>query len=320
MAALRPLGKSGLMTPPLVLGGNVFNYTARGEEAFAILDRFVAAGGTMIDTADVYSAWVPGHKGGESETLIGEWLRRRGRRDDVLIATKVGMLAGEGGEKLQAGRIAAAIEASLRRLGTDHVDLYYSHKDDPDTPLEETLGAFDALVKAGKVRAIGASQIEADRLALALDISAREGLAAYSVLQTWYNLVERPRYEGALQRLVGERGLGMLAFYGLASGFLTGKYRSEADLGQSPRGAAVAQYLEPRALAILDALGAVAAETGSTPATVALAWLAAQPTVTAPIASATSVMQLEELLAAMELELDAGQLARLDEASLAVMT
>jgi aryl-alcohol dehydrogenase-like predicted oxidoreductase len=319
MAALRPLGKSGLMTPPLVLGGNVFNYTARGEEAFALLDRFVAAGGTMIDTADVYSAWVPGHKGGESETLIGEWLRRRGRRDDVLIATKVGMLAGEGGEKLQASRIAAAIEASLRRLGTDHVDLYYSHKDDPDTPLEETLGAFDALVKAGKVRAIGASQIEADRLALALDMSAREGLAAYSVLQTWYNLVERPRYEGALQRLVGERGLGMLAFYGLASGFLTGKYRSEADLGQSPRGAAVAQYLEPRALAILDALDAVAAETGSTPATVALAWLAAQPTVTAPIASATSVAQLEALLAAMELELDAGQLARLDEASLGVM-
>ena len=318
MLEMRRLGSSGLGTPPLVLGGNVFNNTVRGEEAFAILDRFIAAGGTMIDTADAYSVWVPGHKGGESETLIGEWLKRRGRRDDVLIATKVGLLPGEGGDKLEATRIAAAVEASLKRLGTDHIDLYFAHKDDEGTPLEETLGAFDALVRAGKVRAIGASQIAADRLALALDISAREGFATYSVLQTWYNLIERPRYEGALQELVEERGLGMLAFFGLASGFLTGKYRSPADFGKSPRGKDMGQYLNPQGFAILDALDGVAAETGTSPATVALAWLAAQPTVTAPIASATSVDQLETLLAAMTLELDQGQVARLDEASLAV--
>ena len=318
MPERRRLGPSGLVTPPLVLGGNVFNYTVRGQEAFAVLDRFVAAGGAMIDTADVYSAWVLGHKGGESETLIGEWLKRRGRRDDVLIATKVGLLPGEGGDKLEATRIAAAVEAALKRLGTDYIDLYFAHKDDEGTPLEETLAAFDRLVKAGKVRTIGASQIEAGRLREALDISAREGFAAYSVLQTWYNLVERPRYEGALATLVAERGLGMVAFYGLASGFLTGKYRSEPDFGKSPRGAGMGKYLNPHGMAVLDALDAVAAETGTTPATVALAWLAAQPTVTAPIASATSLAQLEELIAAMELELDAGQLARLDEASVGV--
>lgn len=310
MPEMRNLGDSGLMTPRLVLGGNVFGWTADKATSFAILDAFVAGGGTMIDTADVYSSWVPGNSGGESETIIGEWLKQRGRRDDVLIATKVGYEEG-----LAAGTIAQAVDRSLQRLGTDRIDLYYSHKDDPTVPLEETLGAFDALVKAGKVRAIGASQIEADRLAQALAISADNGLVAYSVLQTWYNLVERPRFEGGLSELVQERQLGMLSFYSLANGYLTGKYRQEADLGKSVRGSRAAEYMRsngPRALAALDE---VAGETGATPAQVALAWTADQPGVTAPIASATSVKQAEELIGAMELRLDPDQLARLDQAS-----
>ena len=307
---LRRLGPSGLATPPLVLGGNVFGWTATGEEAFRILDRFVAAGGTMIDTADVYSKWAPGNSGGESEALIGEWLQRRGRRGDVLIATKVGFEEG-----LSAAVIEQSIDASLKRLGTDYVDLYFSHKDDSATPLEETLAAFDRLVQAGKVRSIGASQIEADRLGDALDISARDGLAAYSVLQTWYNLVDRPRYEGPLRDLVVERGLGMVAFYGLASGYLTGKYRSEEDLGKSFRGARMPEYMAGIGPKVLAALDEAAAEAGATPAQVALAWLAAQPGVTAPIASATSVEQLDELLGVLTLELTPEQLARLDAAS-----
>ncbi|HEY0626156.1 MAG TPA: aldo/keto reductase [Allosphingosinicella sp.] len=310
MSLIRSLGSSGLQTPPLVLGGNVFGWTADRETSFDILDRFVARGGTMIDTADVYSSWVPGNEGGESESIIGEWLKRRDRRDDVLIATKVGY-----DEGLAAGTIAAAIDRSLQRLGTDYVDLYFSHKDDPNAPLEETLGAFDRLVHTGKVRAIGASQIEAPRLREALDISAREGLASYSVLQTWYNLLERPKYEGELSALVQERGLGMVAFYGLASGFLSGKYRSEADLGKSPRGGGLGKYLDARGISVLAALDEVAAETGATPAQAALAWLSAQPAVTAPIASATSLEQLEELLGAMELELTPDQVERLNAAS-----
>ena len=307
---IRDLGKSGLRTPRLVLGGNVFGWTASGAEAFRILDRFVEAGGTMIDTADVYSAWVPGHKGGESERLIGEWLRRRGRRDDVLIATKVGFSEG-----LSAGVIERGIEASLERLGTTHVDLYYSHKDDPETPFEETLGTFDRLVRAGKVRAIGASQIDAERLEQALAVSADNGLVPYTVLQTWYNMMERPRFEEALAGVAQAHGLGVLPFYGLANGFLSGKYRSEADLKKSIRGDLVAEYLNDRGLAVLAALDEVAAETGATPAQVALAWTAAQSGVTAPIASATSMAQLEDLIGAMTLELDAGQLERLRTAS-----
>ena len=307
---IRDLGKSGLRTPRLVLGGNVFGWTASGAEAFRILDRFVEAGGTMIDTADVYSAWVPGHKGGESERLIGEWLRRRGRRDDVLIATKVGFSEG-----LSAGVIERGIEASLERLGTTHVDLYYSHKDDPETPFEETLGTFDRLVRAGKVRAIGASQIDANRLEQALAVSADNGLVPYTVLQTWYNMMERPRFEEALAGVAQAHGLGVLPFYGLANGFLSGKYRSEADLKKSIRGDRVAEYLNDRGLAVLAALDEVAAETGATPAQVALAWTAAQSGVTAPIASATSMAQLDELIGAMTLELDAGQLERLRTAS-----
>jgi aryl-alcohol dehydrogenase-like predicted oxidoreductase len=307
---LRPLGKSGLSTPPLVLGGNVFGFTVSGAEAFALLDRFVAAGGTMIDTADVYSAWVPGNVGGESETLIGEWLKRRGRRDDVLIATKVGFEEG-----LAEGTIERGIHASLRRLQTDYVDLYYSHKDDPETPFEETLGAFDRLVRSGKVRAIGASQISAERLDAALKASAANGLVAYSVLQTWYNLLDRPKFEGALAETAQAHGVGVLAFYGLANGYLTGKYRSEEDLGKSVRGDRVAEYLRGNGPRVLAALDQIALETGSTPAQIVLAWISAKPAVTAPIASATSVAQLEELLGCTELDLTREQIERLDAAS-----
>jgi aryl-alcohol dehydrogenase-like predicted oxidoreductase len=307
---VRRLGGSGLSTPRLVLGGNVFGFTVKGGEAFRILDRFAEAGGTMIDTADVYSKWVPGHVGGESETLLGEWLRRRGGARGVLIATKVGYDAG-----LSAAEIERASEASLRRLGVERIDLYYAHKDDETVPLEETLGTFDRLVKAGKVRAIGASNYSAGRLAEALDLSGREGLARYEVLQPEYNLMVRDGFEGPMQQLCIERGLGVLPYFGLASGFLTGKYRSAEDKGKSVRGGRMDAYLNARGLAVLEGLDDVAAETGATPAQVALAWLAAQPGVTAPIASATSVEQLEELLGVLTLELSAAQLERLGAAA-----
>ena len=310
MSEIRKLGRSGLSTPRLILGGNVFGWTADRAASFAVLDAFAAAGGRMIDTADVYSSWVPGNEGGESETIICEWLKARGLRDKMLIATKGGYAEG-----LAADRIAAAAERSLVRLGIDTIDLYYTHKDDPETPLEETLGALDRLVKAGKVRAIGASQIEPDRLGQALDISEANGWARYEVLQTWYNLVERPRFEGALADVARKRGVATVSFYSLASGYLTGKYRTEADLGQSVRGGGVATYLEGNGPRVLAALDAVAAETGATPAQVALAWIAAQPGVAAPIASATSVAQVEELIGAMNLELSEAQVARLSEAS-----
>jgi len=310
MDELRKLGRSGLSTPRLILGGNVFGWTADRAESFAVLDAFAAAGGRMIDTADVYSSWVPGNEGGESETIIGEWLKARGLRGKMLIATKCGYAEG-----LAANRIAAAAERSLVRLGIETIDLYYTHKDDPETPLEETLGALDGLVRAGKVRAIGASQIEPERLGQALDISEANGWARYEVLQTWYNLVERPRFEGALADVARQRGLATVSFYSLASGYLTGKYRTEADLGQSVRGGGVATYLGGNGPRVLAALDAVAAETGATPAQVALAWIAAQPGVAAPIASATSAAQVEELIGAMILELSEEQVARLSAAS-----
>jgi aryl-alcohol dehydrogenase-like predicted oxidoreductase len=310
---VRTLGGSDLKTPRLVLGGNVFGWTATGTEAFDILDRFVAAGGTMIDTADVYSAWIPGHKGGESETFLGEWLQRRGHRDDILIATKVGMLPLGEGARLNPARIAAAAEASMKRLGT-HIDLYYAHQDDTDTPLAETLAGFDALVKAGKVRAIGASNYTGARLAEALDISAREGLARYAVLQPEYNLMVRDNFEGDRQRVCIDRNVGSLPYFGLASGFLTGKYRSADDKAKSVRGGRMDAYLTDRGFAVLAALDEVAAEAGATPAQVALAWLAAQPGVTAPIASATSRAQLDELLGVLTLELTAEQVERLTAA------
>jgi aryl-alcohol dehydrogenase-like predicted oxidoreductase len=312
---MRALGGSGLETPRLVLGGNVFGWTAKGEEAFAILDRFAEAGGTMIDTADVYSAWAPGHEGGESETFLGEWLRRRGGNKGVMIATKVGMLPMGGEPKLEGARIAAAAEASLRRLGVEAIDLYYAHQDDAKTPLAETLVGFDRLVRDGKVRALGASNYSAERLAEALDVSEREGLARYEVLQPEYNLMARYPYEGALQSLCVERDIGVLPYFGLASGFLTGKYRSEEDFGKSIRGGRMEAYLNDRGRRVLAALDEVAAEAGATPAQVALAWLAAQPGIAAPIASATNVAQLEELLGVLTLDLNEGQLERLKVAS-----
>ena len=314
MTGLRELGTSGLMTPPLVLGGNVFGWTADKATSFRILDRFVDAGGTMIDTADVYSAWVPGHQGGESESIIGEWLRGSGKRDKVLIATKVGMLDGEGGSKLAPTRIAAAAEASLKRLGVDTIDLYFAHQDDEDVPQEDVLAAFDTLINAGKVRALGASNFHAARLKSALDVATREGLPHYRVLQPEYNLVSRHKFEGELEDLCVTHNIGVVPYYGLASGFLTGKYRSHADLGKSVRGGRMTALLEGKGKAVLEAMDAVAAETGASHAQIALAWLAAQDGVIVPIASATSVAQLDELIGAWDITLTRDQLARLTAA------
>ncbi|WP_085808653.1 aldo/keto reductase [Sphingomonas sp. TZW2008] len=310
----RRLGSSDLQIAPLVLGGNVFGWTADRDASFAVLDAFVAGGGTMIDTADVYSAWVPGHKGGESETMIGEWLRASGKRDDVLIATKVGMLPGEGGEKLAPARIAAACDASLQRLGTDRIDLYFAHQDDEATPQEAVLEAFAALVKAGKVRVLGASNFHAARLKSANEAARAAGLPRYDALQPEYNLVSRTKFEGELQDYCVEQNVGVVPYYGLASGFLTGKYRSEGDLSKSVRGGRMGDLLQGRGKAVLDAMDAVAAETGASLAQIALAWLIAQDGVTAPIASATSAAQVEELMPAMTLDLTPDQLDRLTAA------
>ncbi len=313
MTALRRLGATDLETPPLMLGGNVFGWTADRNTSFAILDRFVERGGRMIDTADVYSAWVPGHRGGESEEVIGEWLRRSGKRDSVLIATKVGMLPGEGGEKLAPARIAAACEASLGRLGTDRIDIYFAHQDDEDTPQDAVLEAFERLIEAGKIRVLGASNFHAMRLKSALDIARERGLPHYHVLQPEYNLVSRKKFEGELQDLCVERNIAVTPYYGLASGFLTGKYRSKEDLGKSVRGNRLGDLLDTKK-DVLDAMDAVAAETGASLAQIALAWLAAQPGVTAPIASATSIEQLDELMGSIGLVLTDDQITRLTDA------
>ena len=305
------LGSSDLQIAPLVLGGNVFGWTADRDASFAVLDAFVAGGGTMIDTADVYSAWVPGHRGGESETMIGEWLKGSGKRDQVLIATKVGMLPGEGGEKLAPARIAAACEASLKRLGTDRIDLYFAHQDDEATPQEAALEAFAELVDAGKVRVLGASNFHAARLKSANEKARAAGLPRYDVLQPEYNLVSRHKFEGELQDYCVEWNVGVVPYYGLASGFLTGKYRSRDDLSKSVRGGRMGDLLEGKGRAVLEALDAVAEETGATLAQISLAWLIAQEGVTAPIASATSVAQVEDLLPAMTLTLSPDQLERL---------
>jgi aryl-alcohol dehydrogenase-like predicted oxidoreductase len=310
----RRLGSTDIEIAPLVLGGNVFGWTADRAASFAVLDAFVAGGGTMIDTADVYSAWVPGHKGGESETMIGEWLRASGQRDAVQIATKVGMLPGEGGEKLAPARIAAACEASLRRLGTDRIDLYFAHQDDDATPQDVALEAFGRLVDAGKVRVVGASNFHAARLKSANDAAKAAGLPRYHVLQPEYNLVSRHKFEGELQDYCVTENIGVVPYYGLASGFLTGKYRTRDDLSKSVRGGRMGDLLEGQGKAVLDAMDSVAAETGATLAQIALAWLIAQPGVTAPIASATSAKQIEELLPAMTLSLSDDQLARLTDA------
>ncbi|KQO06083.1 aldo/keto reductase [Sphingomonas sp. Leaf242] len=305
---LRRLGSTDLKIAPLVLGGNVFGWTADRTASFAVLDAFVAGGGTMIDTADVYSAWVDGHKGGESESMIGEWLKASGKRDDVLIATKVGMLPGEGGEKLAPARIAAAAEASLKRLGTDRIDLYYAHQDDDSQTQEAVLEAFGKLVDAGKVRVIGASNFHAARLKSAVEAAKTSDLPRYHVLQPEYNLVSRTKFEGELQDYCVTENIGVLPYYGLASGFLTGKYRTKDDLNQSVRGGRMGELLEGTGKAVLDAMDSVVEATGATHAQVALAWLIAQPGVTAPIASATSVKQVEDLLPAMTLELSKDQL------------
>lgn len=311
MPPLRRLGASDLKITSFVLGGNVFGWTADRDASFAVLDAFVAGGGTMIDTADVYSAWAPGHSGGESETMIGEWLRSSGKRDQVLLATKVGMLPGDGGEKLAPARIAAACEASLTRLGTDRIDLYFAHQDDDGQPQDAVAEAFGRLVQAGKVRVLGASNFHAARLKSAVEGARAAGLPHYEVLQPEYNLVSRAKFEGELQDYCVEYNIGVVPYYGLASGFLTGKYRSRDDLAKSVRGARMADLLDGKGAAVLSAMDSVAQETGATLAQIALAWLLAQPGVTAPIASATSARQLEELLPAMTLELSPDQLDRL---------
>ncbi len=307
----RRLGSTDLKIAPLVLGGNVFGWTADKAASFAVLDAFVAGGGTMIDTADMYSSWVDGHEGGESETMIGDWLRTSGRRDDVLIATKVGMLPGEGGEKLQPARIAAAAEASLKRLGTDRIDLYYAHQDDDTVSQEAVLEAFGKLVDAGKVRVIGASNFHAARLKSAVDAAKASDLPRYHVLQPEYNLVSRDKFEGELQDYCVTENIGVLPYYGLASGFLTGKYRTPNDLGASVRGGGMRDLLDGKGKAVLEAMDAVVSDTGASHAQVALAWLLTQPGITAPIASATSARQIEDLLPAMTLELSDAQLSAL---------
>src|SRR5689334_13345619 len=298
---------------PLCFGGNVFGWTADEPASFALLDAYVAGGGNFIDTADSYVEWAPGGKGGESETIIGHWLSRRGRRDDLVIATKVGQAPGR--EGLSPGNIAAAADASLERLGVDHIDLYYAHEDDPSTPLEESLAAFDALVRAGKVRHVAASNYTAPRLAHALAASDRSGATRYVALQAHYNLVHRVEYETDLAQLCEREGLSCLAYSALADGFLTGKYRPGADMPQSERVEDAAAYLDDRGVAVLEALDAVAERRGAAVATVALAWLTAQQTVAAAVASARTTAQLTDLLAAAELELDAEDLETLGAAS-----
>jgi aryl-alcohol dehydrogenase-like predicted oxidoreductase len=313
---LRPLGRSGLQVAPLAFGGNVFGWSADEAASFSLLDAFVDAGFDLIDTADMYSRWVPGHSGGESETMIGKWLRKSGKRHSVTIATKVGKDMGHGNTGLSRQHIARSIDASLKRLQTDHVDLYQSHADDADVAFEETLEAYAKLIEAGKVRAIGASNYTADRFAAALDVSERDGLPRYESLQPHYNLVERALFENDLEPLCVKRGVGVINYYGLASGFLSGKYRSAADLGKSPaRGGSAKKYLDAKGLRVLAALDDVGLRYDVPPATVAIAWLVARPSITAPIASATSVAQLKALLAGATLALDAAAIAQLDAAS-----
>lgn len=310
----RELGRSGLRIAPLVLGGNVFGWTADEAASFKILDAFVAGGGNAIDTANVYSAWVPGHQGGESETVIGKWLQQRGRRDDVLIFTKVGMQMGDGSQGLAKDYIRRSVEASLRRLQTDYIDLYQSHQDDETLPVTEPLEEYAKLIEEGKVRAIGASNFSADRLRQALDAS-QQGLPRYESLQPLYNLYDRADFEQQLQPLVQEHGVGVIPYYGLASGFLTGKYRTQDDLKKSARGGGVGQkYLNEKGLQILSALDAVSARLQATPAQVALAWIMAQPGLTAPIASGTTPEQVTELLTATELHLSSEDLSELGRA------
>jgi len=311
----RPLGKTGFSIAPLVLGGNVFGWTADEHTSFAILDRFLDAGLNAIDTADSYSQWAPGHRGGESETIIGKWLKKSPRRrDKAVIITKVGMELGPDKKGLSAKRIAQAADDSLRRLQTDHIDLYLSHYPDAATPVEETLLAYEHLMQQGKVKAIGCSNFDAAQLREALDVAAAKGLPRYEVLEPEYNLYARGKYEGALRDLCIAEGVGVIPYFGLASGFLTGKYRSKADLGKSVRGQRIEKYLDARGMRILGALDAVAIAHDAQPAEVALAWLIAREGVTAPIASATTLEQLESLIRATQLALTEADIGLLDAA------
>ena len=309
----RILGRSGIEVSPLVFGGNVFGWTADEARSFELLDRFVDRGFNAVDTADVYSAWAPGHSGGESENVLGQWLARSGRRDDIVLMTKVGMLEQRKG--LSAANIEAAVEDSLKRLGTDHVDVLFAHIDDEQVPLEETMEAFDKLVRSGKVRALGASNYSADRLRKALEVSENKGLARYEVMQPLYNLHDRDDFESGLGELALEHEIGVVSYFSLASGFLSGKYRSTEDLKGSARADFLQGYFTDRGLRILEELLAVSGELSAPPAQVALAWLLSRPAVTAPIVSATNLDQLNEILDAVTLDLPEPLLARLTEAS-----
>ena len=311
----REIGTSGITVSPFCFGGNVFGWTIDEKESFKILDGLVDAGLDFIDTADVYSAWAPGNKGGESETIIGNWLKNTGKRDKVIIATKVGKPMGGDKKGLSRKYITQAVEDSLKRLQTDYIDLYQSHDDDKDTPLLETMETFTGLIKEGKVRAIGASNYDGARLKEALQVSRDNHLAAYQCLQPEYNLYAREHYEKTLEPVCHENNIGVITYYSLASGFLTGKYRSESDLSKSSRGQGVKKMLDPRGYKILAALDKVAAEYNATPAGIALAWLIARPGITAPIASATSIQQLNELTKATELNLKSDAIDLLNKAS-----
>ena len=310
----RKLGNTGLEVGPLALGGNVFGWTADEPTSFKLLDAFVASGLNLIDTADVYSKWIPGNKGGESETVIGNWLEKRGGRDKVLIATKVGVEMGPGETGLSKAYILREVERSLSRLKTDYIDLYQSHRDDAETPLEETLEAYAGLIKAGKVRAIGASNYKADRLAESLKVSATKGLPRYETLQPWYNLYDRADFEGALADLCKRENIAVIPYFSLASGFLTGKYRSEKDLAGRARAYRVKDMMNERGFRILKGLDMVSAEIGATPAQVSLAWLVAKG-MAAPIASATNLDQLKEIVDGTALTLSPEAVRLLDEAS-----
>jgi aryl-alcohol dehydrogenase-like predicted oxidoreductase len=310
----RRLGRTGLSIAPLVFGGNVFGWTADKKTSFDLLDRFVDAGLDAIDTADAYSRWVPGNEGGESESIIGEWMKSRKARDKVVIITKVGSDMGQGKKDLSAAYIATAVEASLKRLQVDAIDLYLSHWPDPETPFEETLGAYQNLLKAGKIKSIGCSNLNADQLRKAIDVAETKDLPRYNVLQPGYNLYDRSEFDGKLRDLCISENIAVITYFSLAKGFLSGKYRSEADLGKSPRGGGIKEYLNPRGDRILAALDAVSAKHKAKQAEVAIAWLIDRKGVTAPIASATSLEQLESLIKAASLQLDKDDIAALDVA------
>ncbi|HRO48166.1 aldo/keto reductase [Agriterribacter sp.] len=311
----RKLGKSDLLVSPLTFGGNVFGWTLNETESFKILDAFVAAGLNFIDTADTYSTWIPGNKGGESETIIGNWLKKSGKRADVIIATKLGGDMGDGKKGLSARYIKEEAEASLKRLQTDYIDLYQSHYDDPETPVSETMTALNELIKEGKVRYIGASNLSADRIKESNDFARKNNVQPYISLQPLYNLYDRQKFENEYLQLVTDEGLGVIPYYSLASGFLSGKYRSDADLNKSPRGQGIKQYLDERGLRILAAMDKIAGEQHVPLSQLAISWLLHKPYIASPIASATSEEQLKELIHATTLQLNEKQMAALDEAS-----